>query len=323
MVPVRVGLVGTGYAAKLRAESLVGDRRAQLVAVAGHTPERVQALSQSYKAEAVASWAELVNRPDIDLVIVSNANSEHAAIGRAALQSAKHTIIEYPLALEVAEAEALLQLAAAQNKLLHVEHIELLSGVHLALKAALPEIGRPLYVRYASLKVDRPAPQKWTYSARLFGFPLLGAVSRIHRLTNLFGAVQSVSCQSEFWYSSQPDFFTSCLCTAQLRFQSGLIAEVIYGKGEAIWQAERSFQVQGSSGAIVLQGDEGQLLQAHRSVPLDMGSRRGLFAKDMAMVLDHLTTGAPLYITALESLEALRVAAAAQQSAETGRTVFL
>lgn len=38
--PVRVGLVGTGYAAKLRAETLQKDERSQLIAIVGHTPEK-------------------------------------------------------------------------------------------------------------------------------------------------------------------------------------------------------------------------------------------------------------------------------------------
>jgi biliverdin reductase len=41
------------------------------------------------------------------------------------------------------------------------------------------------------------------------------------------------------------------------------------------------------------------------------------------MVLDHLTTGAPLYVTSAASLYALKVADAARRSAETGQTVYL
>jgi len=41
------------------------------------------------------------------------------------------------------------------------------------------------------------------------------------------------------------------------------------------------------------------------------------------MVLDHLTTGAPLYVSPTSSLYALRVAEAAKRSAETGQTIDL
>ncbi|MFM6005605.1 MAG: Gfo/Idh/MocA family oxidoreductase, partial [Sphaerospermopsis kisseleviana] len=45
---MRVGLVGTGYAAKLRAEALKQDPRTQLVAIAGHTLEKTAALAQEF-----------------------------------------------------------------------------------------------------------------------------------------------------------------------------------------------------------------------------------------------------------------------------------
>lgn len=324
MSPIKVGLVGTGYAAKLRAEAVQNDARSQLIAVAGHTLNKTQAFSQTYAAEALSSWQELVARSDLDLVIIANVNRDHGTVAQSALAAGKHVVVEYPLSLDVNEAEAIVQLAASQQTLLHVEHVELLSGTHQTAKTALPEIGTPFYVRYSSLNPQRPAPQKWTYDSDLFGFPLVGAVSRIHRLIDLFGEVTTVSCQARFWGNESPEsLYTSCLCTAQLRFASGLIAEVIYGKGEAIWQAERSLEIQGLHGAIVINGQEATLIQADQTRSLEVGSRRGLFAKDTAMVLEHLTQGTPLYVALESSLQALRVADAARRSAAIGQTVFL
>jgi biliverdin reductase len=324
MHPIRVGLVGTGYAAKVRAESLQADQRWQLVAVAGHTIENARLFSQTYAAQAATSWIELVERSDIDLLIIASINRDHGPIARAALQAGKHVVVEYPLAIDFDAAEALVALAQQQQKLLHVEHIELLSGIHRAVQSALPEIGTALYVRYTNLNAQRPAPQKWTYSPEQFGFPLMGAVSRIHRLTNLFGRVASVSGQARFWpQAPSSDLYTSCLCTAQLRFVSGLVAEVVYGKGEAIWRSARTLEVHGAQGGIFIDGEQGTLVQANQSRPLEMGSRRGLFAKDTAMVLDHLTTGAPLYVSLTDSLYALKVADAVRRAAETGQTVDL
>ncbi|MGA7934204.1 MAG: Gfo/Idh/MocA family oxidoreductase [Kovacikia sp.] len=322
--PLRVGLVGTGYAAKLRAETLRSHPQAVLFAVAGHTPEKTQEFSQIYGGQAVDSWKDLIENFSLDLVIICTINRDHGAIVRAALQAGIHVIVEYPLCLDVSEAESLISLATAQNKLLHVEHIELMGGVHQALKASLPQIGSVFYARYVTTKPERPASQRWTYHADLFGFPLMGALSRLHRLTDLFGAVTAVSCQARFWHpepSSQ--YYAACLCTAQLRFQSGLIAEVTYGKGETLWQPERRFEVHGDQGALVLTGDQGTLVQADGNHPIEVSGRRGLFAKDTAMVLDHLFKGEPLYVTPVESLYTLRVADAARRSAATGQTIEL
>lgn len=324
MRSIHVGLVGTGYAAKLRAETFHADSRSHLVAVAGHTPERVQSFGETYSIEVEETWEELIRRSDIDLVVIATVNRDHGTIVRAALEANKHVVVEYPLSLDVAEAEELIQLASTQQKLLHVEHIELLSGIHLALRSALPQIGQPFHVRYSSLNPQRPAPQKWTYHPELFGFPLVGAVSRIHRLTDLFGSVATVSCQSRVWGMEEASpFYRSCICTAQLRFTSGLIAEVNYGKGEAIWQPVRTLEIQGEQGAIVIDREQGTLIRAEQTVELDVGSRRGLFAKDTAAILDYLENNTPLYVSPQASLQALRVAHAAQRSAETGQTIAL
>ena len=102
---LKVGLVGTGYAAKLRAETLQKDQRTDLVAVVGHTVDKTAEFSRTYQAEAIASVAELV-RSDVDLVIVASVNREHGAIARTALENSKHVVVEYPLSLDIQEAEA-------------------------------------------------------------------------------------------------------------------------------------------------------------------------------------------------------------------------
>lgn len=319
---VRVGLVGTGYAAKLRAEALVADQRTNLVAIAGHQPENTTAFAQQYQTAALTSWEELVQRSDIDLVVISTINRDHGAIARAALTQGKHVIVEYPLSVNVKEAEELIALAKSQNKLLHVEHIELLGGLHQALQENLPQIGDIFYVRYSTINPQHPAPRKWTYHHDFFGFPLIGALSRLHRLTNLFGKVFSVNCHQRYW-EIESDYYQTCFCISQLCFENGLLAQVVYGKGETLWQPERKFEVHGENGGLIFDSDGGMLIQSGKTTAIEVGTRRGLFAKDTTMVLDHLFHGTGLYVTPEQSLYALKVADALHRAAETGLTIFM
>jgi biliverdin reductase len=254
-------------------------------------------------------------------VIICTINRDHGAIARAALEAGKHVVVEYPLSLDPKDAESLIALAQAKGKLLHVEHIELLGGLHQALRQWLPEIGNAFYARYVTITPVRPAPQRWTYHPELFGFPFSGAVSRIHRFTDLFGEVASVSCQSRFWDAKE--YYTACLCTAQLRFTNGLIAEVTYGKGEAFWQSLRNFEVHGEQGTLVFEGDEGTLVRGEERTPIEVGGRRGLFGKDTGMVLDYLVEGTPLYVSPAASCYALKVADGLRQSAQMGKAIAL
>ena len=318
---MRVGLVGTGYAAKLRAQALLNDERTDLVAVVGNTQFQTEAFVKDFHCKAVNSPQQLIQE-DIELVIVSNVNSEHGAVARAALEADKHVVIEYPMSLDLVEASELINLAKSKNKLLHVEHIELLGGLHQALKQHLDRVGEVFYTRYSTIKPEKPAPRKWTYSHQLFGFPLMGALSRVNRLTNLFGEVMAVSCHNRFW-ATEAEFYQSCFCTTQLNFTNGLLAEVVYAKGETIWEAERKFEVHGENGGLIFNSNEGVFINAEETTPIEVGSRRGLFTKDTAMVLDYLFDGTPLYVTPEESLYALKVADAARRSAETGMAIAL
>lgn len=321
-VPIRVGLVGTGYVAKTRAQTIQSDGRSQLVAVTGHTPEITEAFCQSFNAELVPSWSELVTRDDLDLIMISTINCDHGAIARAALTEDKHVVVEYPLSFDPQEAAELISLAAKRSKLLHVEHLELLGGLHNAIKESIEAIGSIFYARYSTINPQHPDPNRWTYYHSLFGFPLIGALSRLHRFTDLFGSVASVNGQSQFW-DVNGDRYHSCLCQAQLKFTCGIIGEVVYGKGETFWQSENIFTLYGEDGTLIFTPQGGQLLREDTPKPIEIGSRRGLFARDTKMVIDHLLVGTPLYISPEASLYTLKVADAVRRSAETGKNVVL
>jgi biliverdin reductase len=321
--PLKVGIVGTGYTAKRRAEAIQADERSELCFVTGNTPERTDEFCQTFGINSLTSWQQLVNHSDLDVVIIGTINRDHGLIAQAALQSGKHVIIEYPLALDYLVGKDLVELARKQNKLLHIEHIELLGGVHQALRRYLPEIGEVFYARYATIMPQNPAPRRWTYHQESFGFPLMAALSRLHRLTDLFGPVVSVTCQSRFWDTPEAGYFRACFCNAQLQFQNGLMADTVYAKGEICWQGDRSFVLHGDEGTLSFEGEQGKLIRGEEKTDLEVGSRRGLFTLDTQKVLDHLFNGSPLYVQPEASLYALQVAEAAYQSSKQGKTIFL
>ncbi len=321
--PVKVGIVGTGYAAQRRAEAFLQDDRAQLCFVAGHSAEKIASFCQNYGVSSFDAWETLVNHPQVDLVVICNVNRDHGAIADAALTSGKHVIIEYPLALDTSVAAQLIDLAQKAQKLLHVEHLELLGGMHQETRQHLAYLGNVFYARYTTIDPQRPAPRRWSYHRQLFGFPLMAALPRIHRFTDLFGQVKAVTCQERYWDAPEAGYFTACLCVAQLQFTSGLTVDLVYGKGEVFWQGDRTFALQGDKGTLIFNGDVGQLTSEKESKTVELGALRGLFAKDTHLALDCLFEGTPLYVTPRSSLYALQVAQAAFESAQTGRTIML
>lgn len=319
---LKVGIVGTGYAAKKRAEAIKADRRSQLIAVTGNHPQRAAEFARNLEVEAVDSWSELVNLPELDLVFVCTINQGCDAIARAAILAGKHVVVEYPLAMEAEVAAEIIELAKVNQRLLHVEHIEIIGGLHSAIKQCLSKIGKVFYARYATISSQTSDPDSWKYNKSKFGFPLAAALSRIHRLTNLFGEVKAVSCHNRYWLAGS-DYFTACLCNARLKFEAGVIAEVTYGKGDVFHHSHRTLEIYGEQGTILFTGERGKLIKNKIETEIQVTSRHGLFAKDTAMVLDCLFDGQPLYIQPQASLYALKVANAAQESNALSRTVFL
>ncbi|MDJ1182869.1 Gfo/Idh/MocA family protein [Roseofilum casamattae] len=320
--PVRAGIIGTGFAAGRRARALQEDDRAQLVAAVGHQPEKTEQFARTYGLQVLPHWQDLVALSDLDLVVVSTINRDCAAIAKGALQARKHVVVEYPLALNLTAGRELLVLAQNQQRLLHVEHIEVLGELHQVFKQALSQLGEVSYARYSKIAPKHPAPQRWSYQKSLFGFPLVASLSCIHRLTDAFGMVSSVSCQTRYWPEEQEQY-GACLSTAQLTFKCGTIADIIYAKGDRFWHPERRLEARGSQGSIICSSQSALLIQEDRTREIAIGSRRGLFAEDTRQVLNHLIAAEPLYITAEASLYALQVACAAEQSAATGRVVWV
>jgi biliverdin reductase len=326
---LKVGIVGTGFAAKARGKAVqAAQQRAKLVGVCGGDPQRTQAFAEEFGVSAYTDLTTLLDAQDPDVVVIAHRNVHHATAARQALEANKHTVVEYPLALYWVQGKELQQLAQQRNRLLHVEHIELLGGWHQTLRQYLPSLGYPRFVRYATLQSKHPSPDHWTYRLREFGFPFVGGLSRIHRLTDVLGEVSAVQAQAQFLPALSPletsrNAFQSCICTAQLFFKQGPLATITYGKGQHIWRSERLMEVYGDEGTLVFDGDRGTLFNAGGETPLDVGGRTGLFVKDTEAVLDYLQEGKPLYVSLEASLYALKVATAIERAAATGQTIVI
>ncbi|MGY6530888.1 MAG: Gfo/Idh/MocA family protein [Cyanobacterium sp.] len=321
--PLKVGIVGTGYAAARRAEAFNESTHTELVAVSGNTPEKTATFAQTHHLKMVSSWQDLIIDKEIDLICVSNVNYLHGQIIKEALLADKHIIVEYPLTINSNEAPELLNLAKAKRKLLHIEHIELLGGVHQAIKQYISKIGNPFLASYETILSKPKVGTHWTYNYHDYGFPLMAALSRINRFTDLFGEVETVSCNARFWDAPESGYFSSCWCQAQLMFKNQMGVNVTYGKGDKFARSGRVLTIHGDEGVLVFEGEKGKLIQGDNITELEVGSRRGLFAQDTELVLEHLLNDAPIYTTNRDSIYTLMVANAALESYKTKQTLLI
>ncbi|TFB73314.1 Gfo/Idh/MocA family oxidoreductase [Cryobacterium glaciale] len=114
---IRWGILATGGIAHLFTHDLVQN---------GHTVQAVgsrsQATADAFAAEfaiptAHASYAALVNDPEVDVIYVSTPHPFHAEHAALALNAGKHVLIEKPFALNANEARQVVGLAASKNLL--------------------------------------------------------------------------------------------------------------------------------------------------------------------------------------------------------------
>jgi predicted dehydrogenase len=115
---LRVGLVGCGAVGRRRAGIVAADEGARLVVASDLDSGRAAALAGDFGAEAADDWRAVVERADIDAVIVSASNDTHAPVGLAALAAGKHLLVEKPLARTPEEAAELVMAAERAGRTL-------------------------------------------------------------------------------------------------------------------------------------------------------------------------------------------------------------
>ena len=119
---MRVGLVGAGLQGNRRAQALKqsgrGSEHAELVLVADADLERARALAEEMGCQATADWEEVVEREDVEIIIVCTPPHLHAPVSLAAMSREKHVLCEKPLARTVVEAQKMVDVAKERGVVL-------------------------------------------------------------------------------------------------------------------------------------------------------------------------------------------------------------
>ena len=94
---LRIGIIGSGFMGRTYAECLAKyTRNAILVAVAGGT--RSQKLANDYAVPSEPGVRHLLQREDVDAVIITTPETAHEAQTLEAAKSGKHVLVEKPMA---------------------------------------------------------------------------------------------------------------------------------------------------------------------------------------------------------------------------------
>ena len=129
---VRIAVVGaTGAFGRKHLDGLARIEEAEVTVVAGTRPETTQAVADEYGVPtAVVGLEAVLERDDVDAVILATPTPQHAEQTRAVLAAGKHVQVEIPLADSLAEAEATLRAAEASDRVSMVGHTRRFNPSH-------------------------------------------------------------------------------------------------------------------------------------------------------------------------------------------------
>ena len=113
-VTLRFGLLGTGYwAAETQAAGLSGHPDAEFVGVWGRDPAKAGALAQRYGVRAFVDVDELIAA--VDAVAVALPPHVQAPLAIRAARAGRHLLLDKPVALDLAEADELVEAVDASG----------------------------------------------------------------------------------------------------------------------------------------------------------------------------------------------------------------
>ena len=200
--PLRVGVVGLGYAGEQHLKNFVRMPNVEAVALAGLEEDRLRELGGLYGVPNLyRSWEDLVARDDLDVVSIGAPNHLHAPIAIAALRGGRHVLCEKPLARTGAEAEGIVRAAREADRAVHIAFTQRERGDVQALKRHVEEgnLGRIYHAKATWMRRNGiPGMGGWFTSKEMAGGgPLIDlGVHMVDMALFLMGdpEVESVSC---------------------------------------------------------------------------------------------------------------------------------
>ena len=256
---VRFGILGCGLAAGFHASAIRAVEGAALQAVCDLSPERAAAFAAKYGCRADSDIAAFAADPDIDAVCVCTPSGYHAENAVYLLRHGKHLLVEKPLAVNEAQAGAILDAAKAHGRTLGtVSQLRCCADVRqLKELVASGALGRPVAAQLSMIYHRDEAYYKnstWHGTLSLDGGGALinQSIHGVDLLLWILGPVKRVSAakatlrhaiEAEDTFAALLEFESGCLCT--------LSAATSVAHGQP-----RTLTVFGTTGSAVLTEDK-------------------------------------------------------------------
>ncbi len=231
MQALRLGVVGAGHFGRFHALKLA--KLGLLAGISDASAERA-AMVAAECGVPVMGQAALIDA--CDAIVVATPTAYHFAVAEQVLRAGRHAFIEKPIAATLAEADALVALAAPQGLVIQVGHIERYSAAIITLKREMGGFAP------RALEATRVAP----FRPRSLDISVVLDLM-IHDIDLVLSLVDSpladVRAVGARVASDLPDYVV-----AQLRFENGAQAQITASRVAV--SMERKLRLMGDGGEI-------------------------------------------------------------------------
>ncbi|MEO9661119.1 MAG: Gfo/Idh/MocA family oxidoreductase [Maribacter dokdonensis] len=232
-----VALVGLGsYSTYQLAPSLLDTEHCYLAGIVTGTKEKESVWKEKYNIpkENIYNYENfdtIADNDSIDVIYVVLPNSIHAEFCIRAAKAGKHVICEKPMAVSVAECDAILNACNEHKVKLSVGYRMQSDPYTHEVKKYVREktFGDVLFVSSDAGYVSNGNPDQWRLNKKLSGGGALMNMGVYAIQTSIYGTGQNPISVSAQEFSTRPDYFkdTDETITAQFKFENGAVAHMM------------------------------------------------------------------------------------------------
>jgi myo-inositol 2-dehydrogenase/D-chiro-inositol 1-dehydrogenase len=333
MHSLKLGLIGAGRIGRLHAEHLtLRIPSAELVMVADPYEEAARECAERYAIPAYhQDYRAVLDRPDIDAVVVCSSTDTHARIAIEAAQAGKHIFCEKPIALDLASIDQALDTVQHAGVKLQIGFNRRFDANHRRIHQAVQqgEIGRPCMLHVVSRD---PEPPSLAYLQTSGGIFLDMTIHDFDMARFLVGSeVEEVFAQARTL--NYPEIATvGDVDTAliMLQFANGAIGTISNSR-QAAYGYDQRVELLGSAGAISTENNYpntaiiSNARGIHRDLPLHFFLERYTesFVAEMMAFVDAVLHDTPVPVTGYDGRVPVLMALAASKSLAEHRPVRL
>ncbi|MCG3211355.1 MAG: Myo-inositol 2-dehydrogenase [Anaerolineae bacterium] len=255
--PLNFAILGPGIVAEFHQQAIAANG-GRLVAVGHYRPEQFAAISAKFGVPCQTE-AELLARPDIDVLVICTPSGQHAQQTVAAARAGKHVLVEKPMALTLADADAMIaaceQGGVKLGVALHRRTEPLAQKIHRAIEAGdlgQLTLGLVTMPYFRGQKYYNLAEWRGTWAQDGGGVLMNQGIHIIDLLVWFMGDPIAVAAHAG---TLQRNIEVEDTLAATLRFANGALATVTATTTAAPGFPHR-IELYGSNGGIQMEGDQ-------------------------------------------------------------------